>query len=55
MLDEMTAIEANGTCELVDVSVNQWSIGLKWILKMKKDVVGVIIKHKACLVAKGYL
>jgi hypothetical protein len=55
MLDEMTAIEANGTWELVDAPTSQRPIGLKWVFKTKKDASGVIIKHKARLVAKGYV
>ena len=30
-------------------------IGLKWVFKLKKDEAGVVIKHKSCLVAKGYV
>jgi hypothetical protein len=55
MLDEMTAIEANGTWELVDAPTSQRPIGLKWVFKTKKDANGVIVKHKARLVAKGYV
>jgi hypothetical protein len=55
MLDEMTAIEANSTWELVDASTSQHLIGLKWVFKTKKDASGVIVKHKARLVAKGYV
>jgi hypothetical protein len=30
-------------------------ITLKWVFKMKRDEVGVIVKHKACLVARGFM
>lgn len=30
-------------------------IGLKWIFKLKKDASGKIVKHKARLIAKGYV
>jgi hypothetical protein len=55
MRDEMVAIEANGTWELVNASVNHRLIGLKCIFKMMKDDGGIIVKYKACLVDKGYV
>jgi hypothetical protein len=55
LLDEMTAIEANGTWELVDPPPRIRPIGLKWVYKAKKDAVGFISKYKARLVAKGYV
>lgn len=55
MLDEMTAIEANGTWELVEAPAHHRPIGLKWVFKTKKDAAGVVTKHKARLVAKGYV
>jgi hypothetical protein len=30
-------------------------IGINWVYKLKKDVSGVIVKHKTKLVAKGYV
>jgi hypothetical protein len=30
-------------------------ITLKWVFKLKRDEVGAIIKHKARLVARGFL
>jgi hypothetical protein len=30
-------------------------ITLKWVFKLKRDEVNAIIKHKACLVARGFL
>ena len=55
MLDEMTSIEASGTWELVELPLHARPIGLKWVYKTKKDAAGVITKHKAQLVAKGYV
>jgi hypothetical protein len=55
MLDEMTAIEANGTWELADPPHHLRPIGLKWVYKAKKDAAGIISKYKARLVAKGYV
>jgi hypothetical protein len=31
------------------------TITLKWIFKLKRDEIGAIIKHKARLVARGFL
>jgi len=47
MLDEMTAIEANSTWELVDPPPRVRPIGLKWVYKTKKDAAGIISKYKA--------
>jgi hypothetical protein len=55
MLDEMTAIEANETWELVEAPPGHRPIGLKWVFKTKRDAAGIITKHKARLVAKGYV
>jgi hypothetical protein len=30
-------------------------ITLKWVFKVKKDEVGAIVKHKAQLVARGFV
>ena len=30
-------------------------IGLKWVYKVKRDERGAIVKHKACLVARGFV
>jgi hypothetical protein len=35
MLDEMMAIEANGTWELVEVPLGHRSIDLRWVFKTK--------------------
>jgi hypothetical protein len=54
MDEEMASIKENGTWELYDLPAGQRPIGLKWVYKLKKDPVGEVIHHKACLVAKGY-
>jgi hypothetical protein len=33
---------------------DRWAIGLKWVFKVKCDVDGNVVKHKAHLVVKGY-
>jgi hypothetical protein len=55
MLEEMSAIEENGTWELTSLPPGHRPIGLKWVFKLKKNTAGDIIKHKARLVAKGYV
>ena len=54
MLEEMKAIEENETCELVDPPQGCRPIGLKWVYKVKRDERGTIVKHKACLDARGF-
>jgi hypothetical protein len=51
---EMAAILENKTWELTTLPAGQRAIGLKWVLKVKRDPTGNIVKHKARLVAKGY-
>ena len=55
MLEEMRAIEDNGTWELVDPPVGCRPIGLKWVYKVKRDERGAIVKYKARLVARGFV
>ena len=54
MLEEMKAIEENETWELIDPPLGCRPIGLKWVYKVKRDERGVIVKHKARLVARGF-
>lgn len=55
MLDEMASIEENKTWVLVDLPHGHRPIGLKWVFKLKRDEQGAVIKHKARIVAKGYI
>jgi hypothetical protein len=55
MKAEMDAVEKNRTWELADLSRGHRTITLKWVFKLKRDEVGAIIKHKARLVARGFL
>jgi hypothetical protein len=52
---EMQSIEENRTWNLVDLPLGHKMIGLKWVFKVKRDEHGAIVKHKALLVAKGYV
>ena len=55
MLEELRSIEDNHTWELVDPPAGCRPIGLKWVYKVKKDEYGTIVKHKARLVARGFV
>jgi hypothetical protein len=41
--------------ELADLPTSHRAITLKWVYKLKKDEVGAVIKHKAHLVARGFI
>lgn len=51
---EIDTIEKNHTWQLTDLPHGHKAIDLKWVLKLKRDTSGAIIKHKARLVEKGY-
>ena len=51
----MAPIEQNSTWKLVKLPRGHKAIGLKWVFKVKRDEQGTIVKHKAWLVAKGYV
>ena len=55
MLEEMKAIEDNGTWELVDPPVGCRPIGLKWVYKVKRDEHGTIVKYKARLITRCFV
>jgi hypothetical protein len=55
MQSEMDAVETNHTWEIADLPHGHRAITLKWVFKLKRDEVGAIVKHKACLVARGFL
>lgn len=55
MRKEMDAVEQNRTWELVDLPHGHRPVGLKWVYKLKKNVTGKVIKHKAQLVARGFV
>jgi hypothetical protein len=52
---EMDAVEQNHTWELADLPRGHRTITLKWVFKLKRDEAGTIVKHKARLVARGFL
>ncbi|KAK2417383.1 putative mitochondrial protein [Trifolium repens] len=55
MNEEIQSIEKNNTWSLVDLPPQKKPISVKWIFKVKKNPDGSILKHKARLVARGFL
>jgi hypothetical protein len=55
MQSKMDAVEKNRTWELPDLPRDHSAIILKWVFKLKRDEAGVIIKHKARLIARGFM
>jgi hypothetical protein len=55
MLEELESIRENKTWSMVELPWGHHPIGLKWVLKLKRDEHGEVIKHKAHLVAKWYV
>ena len=52
---EMVAVVKNRTWELADLPRGRRAITLKWVFKLKRDEAGAIVKHKARLVARGFM
>uniref|UniRef100_A0A0A9C504 Reverse transcriptase Ty1/copia-type domain-containing protein n=1 Tax=Arundo donax TaxID=35708 RepID=A0A0A9C504_ARUDO len=48
-------MEENNTWQLVELPPGHCPIGLRLVYKLKKDAAGNVVRHKACLVAKGYV
>jgi hypothetical protein len=54
MDEEMAALDANATWELVVLLEDKKTIRCKWVYKVKHNVDGSMSKYKTRLVAKGY-
>ena len=54
MIDEMQALEHNGTWELVPLPQGKKPVGCRWVYAIKVGANGQIDRLKAWLVAKGY-
>jgi len=54
MLDEMNALQNNGTWELVPLLSRKSVVGCRWIFTIKVGPNGTIDPLKVRLVAKGY-
>lgn len=55
MQEEIDSIERNCTWELSDLPAGHRAITLKWVYKLKRNETGEVIKHKARLVARGFV
>jgi hypothetical protein len=55
MMEELVSIEENQAWSLVHMPKGHRAIGLKWVFKPKQDENGNVIRHKAKLIAKGYV
>jgi hypothetical protein len=55
MVEEVDSIEENKTWSLVDPPKGRRPIGVKLVFKLNHDEHGEVVKHKAHLVAKGYV
>jgi len=55
MKQELQAVEKNKTWELVQLPAGHRPISLKWVYKLKKDEKGMVTRHKARLVARGFV
>jgi hypothetical protein len=55
MQSEMDAVEKNCIWELADLPRCHGTITLKWVFTLKRDEAGAIVKHKARLVARGFV
>ena len=54
MMDEMQALDDNGTWDLVPLLTSKKIIGCRWVFAVKFNPDGSIARLKARLVAKGY-
>jgi hypothetical protein len=54
MDEEMLALDANATWELVALPKDKKANGCKWVYKVKHNADGSVSRYKARLVAKGY-
>jgi len=55
MEQDLKSVEQNHTWELVHLPPGHRPISLKWVYKLKKNKLGAVIKHKARLVARGFI
>jgi hypothetical protein len=47
MFEEINSVKNNRASHLVPLSPSHKAIGLKWVYKVKKNVVGEVVKYKA--------
>ena len=54
MAEELQAMEANNTWEVVSLPKGKHTIGCRWVYKVKRKQDGSVDRYKSRLVAKGY-
>ena len=54
LVDEMQALDDNGTWDLVPLPIGKKVIGCRWVLAVKFNPDGSVARLKARLVTKGY-
>ncbi|KAA0057390.1 Integrase core domain containing protein [Cucumis melo var. makuwa] len=54
MIEEMTALDDNGTWDLVSCPARKKTIGCKWVFSVKVNPYGIVGQLKARLVSKAY-
>ncbi|EOX99943.1 Cysteine-rich RLK (RECEPTOR-like protein kinase) 8 [Theobroma cacao] len=54
MVEEMVALDGNGTWDLVDLPAGKKAIGCKWVFAVKVNSDGSVARLKGRFVAKGY-
>jgi hypothetical protein len=55
MVEEMNSINDKKTWTLVDLPKGHLAIGLKWVYMLKRNKEGMVVKHRAHLVARGFV
>lgn len=55
VMDEMKALEANKTWNMMELPRGKRPVGCKWVFNVKYKADGTIERYKARLVAKGYI
>lgn len=55
MKEELNSNESNKTWSLVELPKGKKVIRVKWVYKVKLNPKGEIVRHKAGLLAKGFL
>lgn len=54
MVNEITALKANHTWDIVPLLEHKKAVGCKWLYKIKYNPDGSVERYKPRLVAKGY-
>ena len=52
--EELVTLKEAGTWRLVDALEGVNVVWSRWVFRGKKDAAGIVVRHKACLVAQGF-